>query len=199
MHKLIASLTVLSAMSMSAAVHAETPQFPDPSILPPDTTPAPAISPVADQQHQQQYHYHPANHLYLHPACGNHHGTQTITGRTGTTGTYVYPQTGATTTTTTTSNGTSYVYPQTDPAVATTTTSPYTTYRYVQPQTTTSWGGNYGYTQPYTGGMQYYYNPAQYFLPGSMMTPPAPPPMMLPTIPNFAWPNMAMATAMAIT
>ena len=40
MHKLIASLAVLSALSATA--HAETPQFPDPNMLPPDTQPSTA-------------------------------------------------------------------------------------------------------------------------------------------------------------
>lgn len=153
MHTFIARLTVLSALSVSA--YAEVPQFPDPTILPPDTS-------------------------------------VTSGSNLGTADTYVYPPASATSTTTGNSAAGIYVYPPADTSdttntVTSTAVSPTATYGYTYPQTqgVSGWGNSYNHTQPY------YHNPAQYF-PNPMLTPPTPPvpPMLMPTIPNFTWPNM---------
>ena len=181
MHKLIASLTMLSALSASA--YAETPQFPDPSVLPPDDTNTSSDGVTTTQQ--QTY-------SYTQPA-GSHTTTTTPTGM-GITGTYVYPQNGGTTTAVTgntTGNSAAgiYVYPQADITATTsgTAVSPTTTYRYPTTPAATTY-----YTQPYTTGsqQQHYYNPTQYFAPGSMIPPPTPSPMVMPSFPTFNWPNI---------
>ncbi len=139
MHTLIARLTVLSTLSFSA--YAEVPQFPDASMLPPDTS----------------------------ATSGSVSTTNTTTGNSAA-GIYVYPQAD---TTSNIGNNT---------AVSPTAT----TYGYTYPpsQTNSGWGNYYNYAQPS------YYNPSQYFLPSPMLTPPSTPPMMMPTIPSFSWPNM---------
>ncbi|WML92215.1 OmpA family protein [Thiothrix lacustris] len=161
MYKLITGLTMLSALS---AAYAETPQFPDPSVIPPDTN---TSSDGVTTTQQQTY-------TYAQPTVNN---TTTTTGN-------------STGNTTGNSAAGIYVYPQADTSPITTTSTavnPTSTYRYPPTQAATTY-----YTQPYTTGIQqpYYYNPSQYFLPGSMMTPPSVPPMMMPSVPNFNWPNM---------
>lgn len=165
MHTLIARLTMLSTLSVSA--YADVPQFPDPNILPPDT------SVTSDS---------------------------VTTTHLGTTGTYVYPSTNATSTTTGNSAAGIYVYPQEDTrnttatstAVSPTTTTTYG-YTYPQTQAVSGWGNSYNYTQPHS------YDPAQYFLPSPMLTPPALPPMMMPPIPSFRWPSMGYGYNSSVT
>ncbi|OQX08324.1 MAG: hypothetical protein BWK73_25720 [Thiothrix lacustris] len=53
-----------------------------------------------------------------------------------------------------------------------------------------------GYTYPPSNVQPFNYNASQYVLPNAMLTPPAAAPMVMPSMPNFAWPNVGYGTMM---
>ncbi|QLQ30814.1 MAG: hypothetical protein HZT40_03425 [Candidatus Thiothrix singaporensis] len=181
MQKLIVSLTMASAIT--AAAHAETPQFPDPASLPPETSSS--TKKPLDEMETLTTNSIPASSVtYTQPAV-----PPAVAGTaTGATGTYVYPQTNSpTTTATAASNGVAYVYPQVDATAARTSAAPAYVYNYAQPQAMNGWNSAYNYMQPFLGGMQSY-NPGYYFLPNPMLAQPTSPQMPAPTLPATTWP-----------
>ncbi|MEB4591628.1 thrombospondin type 3 repeat-containing protein, partial [Candidatus Thiothrix sp. Deng01] len=183
MQKLIVSLTMASAIT--AAAHAETPQFPDPASLPPETSSS--TEKPSDGMESLTTNSIPTSSVtYTQPTGSPPAVAGTATSATGT---YVYPQTNSPTTTTTTaaSNGVAYVYPQVDVTAARTNATPAYVYNYAQPQAMNGWSSAYNYMQPFLGGMQSY-NPGYYFLPNPMLAPPTSPQMPTPTLPATTWP-----------
>jgi outer membrane protein OmpA-like peptidoglycan-associated protein len=189
MHKFIACLTMTSALV--APAYAETLKFPDPSTLPPEArtkTETTASNDGTSSTTSTSWTYtsaQPAETTTTTTTDTNADSTVTTPAApaapVAASGTYVYPQADATAAATTVTGTTA----TTAATPGTYTVAPGTySYGYAMPQSTST----YQYmNRPYSGTTSYY-NPG-YFMPGAMMMPPAPPPMTIPAMPNFAWPN----------